>query len=166
MPCDSNRDRCLRRGEAHEHRECVQRSTFDRFGEIDRLDESISDREIIDREIVTSRATQSGHPPGVEDLNIGLLTVATTIAGTPAGPFGGSGTTLIAAEKTSRRAYVMEFDPIYVDTTITRFEKLTGQEAVHFDTGLTFTQMKVGRVESAPESIAQHAEEGGAENVE
>jgi DNA modification methylase len=37
--------------------------------------------------------------------------------------FGGSGTTLIAAEKTGRRGYVMELDPAYVDVTIMRFQK-------------------------------------------
>jgi DNA modification methylase len=79
--------------------------------------------------------------------------------------FGGSGTTLIAAEKTSRRAYVMELDPIYIDTTIARFEKLTGQQAIHSDTGLTFAEMKLERMVSAHES-AEHAEEEEAENVE
>jgi DNA modification methylase len=39
--------------------------------------------------------------------------------------FGGSGTTLIAAEKTGRRAALIELDPAYVDLTIRRFEKLT-----------------------------------------
>jgi DNA modification methylase len=66
--------------------------------------------------------------------------------------FGGSGTTLIAAGKTGRRAYVMELDPIYVDTTINRFEKLTSQQAIHSDTGRTFAQMKLERVGMAPES--------------
>jgi DNA modification methylase len=37
--------------------------------------------------------------------------------------FGGSGTTLIAAEQTGRVAYLMEIDPIYVDVTIRRFQK-------------------------------------------
>ena len=40
-------------------------------------------------------------------------------------PFGGSGTTLIAAEKTGRRARLIEFDPAYCDQIIKRFEKLT-----------------------------------------
>lgn len=51
--------------------------------------------------------------------------------------FGGSGTTLIAAEKTRRRAAVLEIDPVYVDFTIRRWEKLTGAVARHGDTGLT-----------------------------
>ena len=44
--------------------------------------------------------------------------------------FGGSGSTLIAAEQLNRNAYIMELDPKYVDVIIMRFEKLTGQKAV------------------------------------
>jgi DNA modification methylase len=44
-------------------------------------------------------------------------------------PFGGSGTTLIAAEKTGRRARLIEFDPAYCDGIVRRFERLTGKEA-------------------------------------
>jgi len=44
-------------------------------------------------------------------------------------PFGGSGTTLIAAEKASRKAYVMELNPAYCDIIIKRWEKLTGDKA-------------------------------------
>lgn len=44
--------------------------------------------------------------------------------------FGGSGTTLIAAEQLGRKAYVMELDPHYCDVIIARWEKFTGREAV------------------------------------
>ncbi len=43
--------------------------------------------------------------------------------------FGGSGTTIIAAEQNGRTAYVMEYDPKYVDVIIDRWEKLTGKKA-------------------------------------
>lgn len=43
--------------------------------------------------------------------------------------FGGSGTTLIAAEQLGRKAYLMELDPHYCDVIIARWEKLTGREA-------------------------------------
>lgn len=56
--------------------------------------------------------------------------------------FGGSGTTLIAAERTGRRARLIEMEPKYVDATIERFEQITGLEAVHADSGLTFAQMR------------------------
>lgn len=45
-------------------------------------------------------------------------------------PFGGSGSTLIAAEQTKRRARLMELDPKYCDVIITRWEAMTGQTAV------------------------------------
>lgn len=44
--------------------------------------------------------------------------------------FGGSGTTLIAAEQNGRCAYLMEYDPKYVDVIIERWEKLTEQKAI------------------------------------
>jgi len=43
--------------------------------------------------------------------------------------FGGSGSTLIAAEQTKRTCYMMELDPKYCDVIIERWEKLTGQKA-------------------------------------
>ena len=44
--------------------------------------------------------------------------------------FGGSGTTIIAAEQNGRNAFVMEFDPKFVDVIIERWEALTGEKAV------------------------------------
>ena len=44
--------------------------------------------------------------------------------------FGGSGTTIIAAERLGRKARLMELDPHYCDVIIARWEKLTGKEAV------------------------------------
>ena len=45
--------------------------------------------------------------------------------------FSGSGTTIIAAERTGRRCYAMELDPLYVDVAIRRWQAETGLEAVH-----------------------------------
>ncbi len=53
--------------------------------------------------------------------------------------FGGSGTTLIAAEQTKRKARLVELDPRYVDVTIRRWQKLTGRDAVSAETGMTFS---------------------------
>jgi DNA modification methylase len=47
--------------------------------------------------------------------------------------FGGSGSTLIAAEKTGRRARLNELDPSYVDVTIRRWQNVTGRTAVKAD---------------------------------
>jgi DNA modification methylase len=60
-------------------------------------------------------------------------------------PFAGSGTTLIAAEKTGRSARVIEFDPVYCDRIIARFEKLTGKEARLSATGQTFEAAEAER---------------------
>jgi DNA modification methylase len=43
--------------------------------------------------------------------------------------FGGSGSTLIAAEQTGRKAFLMELDPLYADVIVQRFEKFTGKKA-------------------------------------
>ncbi len=43
--------------------------------------------------------------------------------------FGGSGSTLIAAEQTGRKAFLMELDPLYCDVIVQRFEKFTGRKA-------------------------------------
>lgn len=46
--------------------------------------------------------------------------------------FGGSGSTLIACEKTKRKCFMMEIDPIYIDVIIKRWEKFTGGKAKIF----------------------------------
>lgn len=43
--------------------------------------------------------------------------------------FGGSGSTLIGAEKTGRSAYLMELDPLYCDVIVERYERMTGEKA-------------------------------------
>jgi DNA modification methylase len=59
--------------------------------------------------------------------------------------FGGSGSTLIAAEKTGRSARLIEFDPRYCDTIVRRWEKLTGKQTRHAGTGQTFEEVAEGR---------------------
>ena len=55
-------------------------------------------------------------------------------------PFLGSGTTLIAAERT-RRCCGLELDPLYVDTIVRRWQKLTGGSARHAGTGRSFDDL-------------------------
>lgn len=55
--------------------------------------------------------------------------------------FGGSGTLLLAAEHTRRRARVMEIDPLYVDVSIRRWEDFTGKEAILDGAGATFQSL-------------------------
>jgi DNA modification methylase len=57
-------------------------------------------------------------------------------------PFLGSGTTIIAAERTGRVCYGMELDPIYVDTIIRRWQRFTGKSAVHQKTGRSFEEIE------------------------
>jgi DNA modification methylase len=64
-------------------------------------------------------------------------------------PFCGSGTTLIAAEKTGRRARVIELDPAYCDVIVRRFERFTGKKAVLAATGQTFEEVEEVRAPGA-----------------
>ncbi len=56
-------------------------------------------------------------------------------------PFGGSGTTLIAAENTGRKAALLELDPKYVDVIVERWQRLTGLVAVLDGTDQTFAEL-------------------------
>ncbi len=49
--------------------------------------------------------------------------------------FGGSGSTLIAAEQTGRRAFLMELDALYCDVIVQRWEKFTACKAERHDVG-------------------------------
>lgn len=53
-------------------------------------------------------------------------------------PFSGSGTTIIAAEQTGRRCYAMELAPQYVDVAVRRWQRFTGNQAIHATTGQPF----------------------------
>ena len=66
--------------------------------------------------------------------------------------FGGSGSTLIAAEKTKRRAALIEIDPLYVDCTIRRWRALTGNDAVCVNSGATFAEREATACDVATES--------------
>ena len=63
-------------------------------------------------------------------------------------PFLGSGTTLVAAEKSGRACCGIELDPGYADVSVRRWEYLTGCEAVHAETGLTLSKMAAQRASS------------------
>lgn len=58
--------------------------------------------------------------------------------------FGGSGSTLIACQKTGRTAYLMELDPKYCDVIINRWQDFTGKQAVHEETKKTFEELANG----------------------
>lgn len=54
--------------------------------------------------------------------------------------FGGSGSTLIACEKTKRDCRMMELDPKYCDVIVKRWQDYTGKKAIHADTGVAFDE--------------------------
>ena len=55
--------------------------------------------------------------------------------------FGGSGTTLIAAEHTGRRARLLELDPRYVDVTVQRWQEMTGKNAIRQTDNIAFNEL-------------------------
>jgi len=55
--------------------------------------------------------------------------------------FGGSGSTLIACEKTGRKAYLMELDPKYCDVIIKRWQDFTGKQATLESNGKTYNEL-------------------------
>jgi DNA modification methylase len=59
-------------------------------------------------------------------------------------PFCGSGTTILAAERTERRAYAMELDPGHVDTAIARWARMTNRTVFHAN-GRTFHEIRAER---------------------
>jgi DNA modification methylase len=63
--------------------------------------------------------------------------------------FGGSGSTLIACERTARDCRMMELDPKYCDVIVKRWQDFTGQQATLEDTGQTFAEIEAGRCKAA-----------------
>ena len=77
--------------------------------------------------------------------------------------FGGSGSTLIACQKTGRVARLMELDPKYCDVIIKRWQDFTGRLAVHAATGKTFDEMRGERL--TPDSLSVNITETKQEEV-
>jgi DNA modification methylase len=59
--------------------------------------------------------------------------------------FGGSGSTLMGAEETGRRAFLMELDPPYCDVIVRRWQEATGGEAKLEENGQGFTEVARAR---------------------
>ncbi|WP_230206639.1 DNA methyltransferase [Novosphingobium sp. Gsoil 351] len=85
-------------------------------------------------------------------------------------PFGGYGTTLIAAERTGRKARLIELDPLYCDATIRRWKALSGNEAVLEATGQTFAEITRERIPGAqdgdPVPLRADGDDGAAAGEE
>jgi len=67
-------------------------------------------------------------------------------------PFGGSGTTLLATERTGRRARVLEIDARYGDVVVRRWQSYTNESAV-LETGESFTEIAEQRWPEKAEAI-------------
>ncbi|WP_414463585.1 DNA modification methylase [Hyphomicrobium sp. DY-1] len=90
------------------------------------------------------------HPtPKPVELVIDAILDVTNVGDVVLDPFSGSGTTIIASERCDREARCIELDPKYVDRAIRRWERVTGDRAVHVETGLTFAEL-----------VEQRADEG------
>jgi len=68
-------------------------------------------------------------------------------------PFGGSGSTLIAAEKAKRRARLIEIEPKYCAVTIRRWQELTGRKALLVSTGEAFADVQARRQRALDELV-------------
>ena len=97
--------------------------------------------------IALSRSNEEGnllalHPtPKPVALVADALLDATARGDLVVDSFLGSGTTVMAAERTGRRCYGLEIDPGYVDSTIIRWQKYTGESAIHVLSKRTFQQI-------------------------
>jgi DNA modification methylase len=69
-------------------------------------------------------------------------------------PFAGSGTVLIAAERTGRKARALEIDPHYVDVAVGRWQTFTGKAATHAKTGQTFEDVAEARKDNSNDEVA------------
>lgn len=64
-------------------------------------------------------------------------------------PIAGSGTTVVAAEKTGRCARVLELHPLYCDTIVRRWQAFTGKHARHCESGRSFEEVEEQRADDA-----------------
>ncbi len=74
--------------------------------------------------------------------------------------FLGSGTTLLAAEKTGRICFGLEIDPLYVDTALRRWQTFSGRPAVHLASGRTLEEVAAAR--GGGRSVDRGGQGGGA----
>ena len=94
--------------------------------------------DVFDFSVGMQKDTGSHPCPKPVKLWVELIEKYTDEGSAIAEPFGGSGTTLIAAEKTGRICYATELDPGYTDLQVQRWQDYTGKEATLESTGATF----------------------------
>ena len=74
--------------------------------------------------------------------------------------FMGSGTTILAAERTKRRAYGIEIEPGYIDVAIRRWAGMTGEQAVLAETGEVFAEVAARRDGGGQQRVRRSAHQG------
>ncbi len=67
--------------------------------------------------------------------------------------FLGSGTTLLAAERTGRVCHGVEIEPMYIDLTIRRWQTVTGRSAIHTQSKQPFNELETSQVQSATKEV-------------
>jgi len=87
------------------------------------------------------RAVQVTSPNGPFELVERAIRNSSRPGDTVLDCFGGSGSTLIAAEKTGRHARLMELDPKYVDVIVKRWQEWSGKKATRQSDGLEFDML-------------------------
>ena len=108
---------------------------------------------------VFSHATASGHDASVHGAVFPLAIAEHYIQNCSQNNdvilefFGGTGTTLIACEKTGRHARLMELDPKYVDVIVRRWQEFTGKQATHAATGATFAEVEADSALAVAEDV-------------
>jgi len=85
--------------------------------------------------------------PTVKPIGLlaGLIQDCSSRGGIILDPFSGSGSTILAAERTGRKARAIEIDPAYVDVALTRWQEMTGKPAILAGTNTTFDQVSRDR---------------------
>jgi hypothetical protein len=88
----------------------------------------------------------------------------TTRNGLVLDPFLGSGSTIMAAERTGRRCYGLELEPLYVDTALRRWQSYTGGTARHAVSGRSFADVAAERLRTGapadPQALSAEANHG------
>lgn len=74
---------------------------------------------------------------------------ASNVGGVVLDLFGGSGTTIVAGEKTGRVCRAMELDPKYCDVIINRWQDFTGKDAIHQETSKSYNELKNAKTQKA-----------------
>jgi len=89
-----------------------------------------------------NKPTRNGEHPTMKPVDLVEYCIRNHIGpgGSVIDLFGGSGTTLIAAENIGARAFLTELDPLYVDVIVRRWQEFTGKEAILESDGWTFAE--------------------------